>query len=144
MDAGIRIRILMLLGAVTVAPGVVWVAAHPGDEPVAAVAVADTLPPGVTPAMVDAGRKLYGGAGLCVACHGPAAKGSVGPDLTDAEWLHSDGSYDAIVATVVAGVPAAKAVKKVPMPPRGGAKLSEEQVRAVAAYVWTLGTRSAR
>ena len=29
---------------------------------------------------------------------------AVGPNLTDAEWIHSDGSYDAIVKQVTTGV----------------------------------------
>ena len=28
----------------------------------------------------------------------------MGPNLTDAEWIHSDGSYDAIVKQITTGV----------------------------------------
>lgn len=35
---------------------------------------------------VAAGKKLYISAG-CIACHGGNARGAVGPDLTDAQWL---------------------------------------------------------
>jgi cytochrome c oxidase cbb3-type subunit 3 len=35
---------------------------------------------------VQAGKKLYVSAG-CIACHGGNARGAVGPDLTDQEWL---------------------------------------------------------
>lgn len=34
------------------------------------------------------GRKLY--AKHCMACHGESGKGGVGPDLTDAVWIHGD------------------------------------------------------
>jgi mono/diheme cytochrome c family protein len=34
------------------------------------------------------GRKLYDSQG-CVACHGNNARGAVGPDLTDDEWLRA-------------------------------------------------------
>jgi mono/diheme cytochrome c family protein len=35
-----------------------------------------------------AGRKLYDSQG-CIACHGNNARGAVGPDLTDDEWLRA-------------------------------------------------------
>ena len=76
--------------------------------------------------------------GLCFTCHGPDAKGTqLGPDLTDREWLNGDGSLEFIARTVTAGVPAPK---KYPgaMPPMGGASLTPDQVRAVAAYVYSL------
>ena len=58
--------------------------------------------------------------------------------LNDKEWLHSDGSLPAIVKTIKAGVP--KPTKApAPMPPMGGAALSDDQVNAVAAYVYSLG-----
>jgi mono/diheme cytochrome c family protein len=100
----------------------------------------DSLPPGVTTETIAEGRKVFGGVGLCTACHGPAAKGTpgLGPNLTDAEWLHSDGSFEALVAQITAGVPSNKSKSGVAMPPKGGAALSDAQVRAVAAYVWSL------
>ena len=106
----------------------------------------DSLPPGVTPAMIADGQKIFSGPGLCSACHGPQAKGvnGLGPNLTDAEWLHSDGTYDALVAQVTAGVPASKSKGGVAMPPKGGAALTDAQVRAVAAYVWSLGPRTTK
>jgi len=38
------------------------------------------------PAIVAEGKKLYHRTG-CIACHGNNARGAVGPDLTDDEWL---------------------------------------------------------
>ena len=35
---------------------------------------------------IQLGKKLYMSAG-CIACHGGNARGAVGPDLTDEEWL---------------------------------------------------------
>ncbi len=100
----------------------------------------DSLPPGATAGMVAEGKKVFAGAGLCAACHGPAARGTpgLGPNLTDAEWLHSDGSFEALVAMITTGVPSSKSKSGVAMPPKGGSALSDAQVRAVAAYVWTL------
>lgn len=96
------------------------------------------VPEGVTQARVAEGAKLYKGTGLCAACHGPEGKGGVGPDLTDTLWLHSAGAFDDIVRQITEGVPQAKAKTGIMMPPRGGSGLSDEQVRAVAAYVWRL------
>jgi mono/diheme cytochrome c family protein len=96
------------------------------------------LPEGVTPAMVEEGGKLFKGAGLCAACHGASATGGVGPSLTDTVWLHSKGTFEDIARQITAGVPQAQAKGGMMMPPRGGAALSDAQVRAVAAYVWSL------
>ena len=95
-------------------------------------------PAGVTPAAIAQGDSIFHKDGLCYACHGSNAQGAVGPNLTDAEWLHGDGSYDMIVATVTSGVPADKAKKGIAMPPKGGSSITDEQVKAVAAYVYSL------
>jgi hypothetical protein len=56
----------------------------------------------------------------------------------DAEWIHGDGSVAMIAATVTAGVPKEKAKSGIPMPPKGGSSISDEDVNAVAAYVHSL------
>lgn len=101
-------------------------------------APANALPDGVTPAMVSTGKELFGGKGLCLACHGPDAKGGLGPDLTDGDWLHGEGSLTEIVTRILLGVPDDESITGQSMPPKGGSTLTEEEVRAVAAYVWTL------
>jgi mono/diheme cytochrome c family protein len=101
---------------------------------------AQELPEGVTQAMVDEGKTIFAGAGLCAACHGPEAKGLVGPDLTDAEWFFGEGEYTQIVERIKAGVGPGEAKNPMGaiMPARGGSGITDEQVSAVAAYVWTL------
>lgn len=100
-------------------------------------AAAGTPPAGATAEMVAAGQQTFNT--VCVACHGPDAKGTqLAPDLTDAEWINTDGTYDGIIATVTHGVPQPKQHPS-PMPPMGGASLTEQQVRDVSAYVWALG-----
>ena len=100
------------------------------------------LPPGVTDVMVAQGERLFKSSATCWACHGEDAAGArgVGANLTDNEWWHSDGSYEAIVRTILSGVPGDEARNTfgAAMPPKGGADLTDEQVRAVAAYVWSL------
>jgi cbb3-type cytochrome c oxidase subunit III len=85
-----------------------------------------------------AGRAIFTGKGLCHACHGPNAKGTpLAPDLTDAKWLNIDGSLENIVKTIKTGVPSPKE-HPAPMPPMGGAQLSDAEVQAVARYVFAL------
>jgi len=93
-----------------------------------------------TDAMVQEGSQIYAGAGICAACHGPDATGAIGPDLTDAEWLIGDGEYEQLVAQIVEGVSAEEATNPLGaiMPPKGGASITEAQVRSVAAYIWAL------
>lgn len=100
-------------------------------------AAAQDLPAGVTAKMISDGEAIFKGAGTCFACHGQDAKGipALGANLTDDEWTHADGTYESIVATIKSGAQAASGAV---MPPKGGPNLSEEQIRAVAAYVWSL------
>ena len=103
-------------------------------------AMSQELPEGVTMAMVEQGDQIFHGQGICATCHGADGSGlpNLGGDLTDSEWIHSDGSYEGIVQTVMSGVTAAESTVGVPMPAKGGSNISDEQVRAAAAYVWTL------
>ncbi len=101
-----------------------------------------STPDGVTPAMIAQGDSIFHKTGNCYACHGTDAHGTVGPNLTDAEWIHGDGSYEMIVATVTKGIPKEEAKGGVPMPPKGGSTITDEQVKAVAAYVWSLGHKT--
>ncbi len=95
----------------------------------------------ITPQELALGDSLFHGligATSCQACHGPEAKGgTVAPDLTDSTWLHSDGSYGAIYKQIETGVSQPKQYLGV-MPPFGGAPLTPEKHRAVAAYVYSL------
>ena len=101
------------------------------------VPIPDSLPPGVTPEMVRRGRIVFEGPGSCTSCHGPQARGLLGPDLTDSEWWHAKGSYLAILQRILAGVPSSRSVSGYVMEPRGGASISDAEVQAVAAYVWS-------
>jgi mono/diheme cytochrome c family protein len=91
------------------------------------------------PAVIARGDSIFHGPGNCYACHGGKAEGLIGPNLTDAEWIHSKGSYDEIVAQINHGVPKEESKSGVVMPPRGGATLTDDDVKAVAAYVYSLG-----
>lgn len=114
--------------------------APPADAPAAqpAPAARTDLPEGVTEAMIAEGREIFSGQGICMACHGPDATGTdLAPDLTDDTWLNTDGSYEGIVEIVTNGVPEPREHPGL-MQPRAGTAITDEQVRAVAAYVWSL------
>ncbi|HLJ30401.1 MAG TPA: c-type cytochrome [Candidatus Angelobacter sp.] len=117
-----------------------------GTHPDAGAAANSTIavPPGATPAMVALGDRIYhgqvGGA-TCTVCHGETGKGSpLGPDLTGKKWLWSNGTYEGIAKTIAGGVMQPRQYRS-PMPPMGGAQLTNDQVLALAAYVWSLGHR---
>jgi mono/diheme cytochrome c family protein len=96
------------------------------------------LPDGVTQAMVDKGNEIYHKGGLCYACHGQDGKGLVGPNLTDDVWLHSKGSFQELVDQITKGVTKEESKSGIPMPAKGGSTISDDEVKAVAAYVWRL------
>lgn len=52
--------------------------------------------------------------------------------------MHHDGSYEALVRQITAGIPLENSKSGQLMPPRGGAALSDADLAAVAAYVWAL------
>jgi glucose/arabinose dehydrogenase/mono/diheme cytochrome c family protein len=115
------------------------------DESSAQPPEADTenlpVPEGSTADMVALGVRIYhgqvGGAS-CTGCHGANGTGStIGPDLTKKEWMWSDGSLAGILKVINEGVPQPKKFRS-PMPPQGGAQLSDTQASALAAYVWGL------
>lgn len=53
--------------------------------------------------VVADGAKTF--AESCAVCHGARGEGKIGPNLTDAAWLHG-GSPDKVFATIANGVPA--------------------------------------
>lgn len=92
----------------------------------------------ITPEIVKQGRMLFIGKGNCISCHGSDAKGNaLGPDLTDDTWLHISGDYPSIADVVRKGINLV-IEHPTPMPPMGGAKLTDEDICAVSAYVWSL------
>jgi mono/diheme cytochrome c family protein len=114
-----------------------------GTHPDAGAAANRAVPPGATAAMVALGGRVYrgevGGA-ACTGCHGGSGEGTpLGPPLAgkNKKWLWSDGSVDGIAKTITEGVSQPKEYRS-PMPPLGGAQLTPAQVKALAAYLWSL------
>jgi glucose/arabinose dehydrogenase len=99
------------------------------------------VPPGGTKDEVALGDRIFHGEaadGTCAGCHGSDAKGSPqAPSLVNGTWFFGDGSLKAITQTINDGVPRPRNYSD-PMPPKGGAPLSNSDVTAVAAYVWAI------
>jgi putative heme-binding domain-containing protein len=78
---------------------------------------------------LEEGQALF--RGLCSGCHGGAGRGGKGPDLTDNRWIH--GGTDDDIARVIRNGVLNTTMKKL------GESLKESQVRAVIAYIRSLG-----
>lgn len=79
----------------------------------------------MTPEAIEAGAAVF--AQTCASCHGPELQGGIGPDLTDAEWIHGS-EPEQVVATITNGV-SAKGM------PAWGPILGPSKVQQVAAFV---------
>lgn len=79
-------------------------------------------------ASLDKGAKLY--TSLCAACHAAEGQGLVGPNLTDAYWVHG-GSFKDVFSVIKYGVP-----EKGMIPWK--TQLSPTQMQNVASYIMTL------
>lgn len=77
---------------------------------------------------IEAGKELY--TGNCAACHAMDGGGGVGPNLTDAYWIHG-GDIKDVFSVVKYGV-----VEKGMIPWQD--QLSPEQMQQVSSYVLTL------
>lgn len=93
----------------------------------------------ITAQMVALGDSIFRGQaanGICYTCHGADATGTqLGPNLTDQEWINGDGSLAFILNNVRTGVPTPQQFPGM-MPPFGPV-LTEDQLRAVSAYVYS-------
>jgi mono/diheme cytochrome c family protein len=134
--------------AAAVTPGATTTPPAPGAVPPGAAPAATPAAPAPAPKAAAAGgggnvaegQQLYAGGAPCVACHGPNGAGTaLGPQLNDSEWLWFSGrpTQDQLFTLIKAGVPTPK-THPAPMPPMGGAALTDQQVRSLAAYVLSL------
>jgi cytochrome c oxidase cbb3-type subunit 3 len=92
-----------------------------GTEPAALTMMTDTD-------NLTAGKEIYDK--NCLVCHLSKGEGLVGPNLTDAYWIHG-GSFDNIVNTIIVGVPAKGMISWKDM-------LSSLQIQQVASYIVSL------
>lgn len=91
--------------------------------------------------MLEQGEKLFN-EGSCARCHGEGGKGGPwAPDLTDEQWEQTDGSLEQIREVIFWGVRRRDfkdPSRRFEMNPSGGMNLEWDQMRALAAYVWSL------
>jgi cytochrome c oxidase cbb3-type subunit III len=79
---------------------------------------------------LEKGRAIFESpTSICASCHRPDLGGLVGPNLTDAMWLHGC-SVEAVTTSIRTGYPL-----KGMLPFGGGAPLDDEQLRQLASYV---------
>ena len=91
-----------------------------------------------TPEMIASGRALFTGAGRCGVCHAPTGRGgSLGPNLTDDDWIWVDTSMDVRqqIAVIIRDGISEPRQFPAPMPAQGGGSLTEVQIQALAAFV---------
>jgi mono/diheme cytochrome c family protein len=145
---------LARLSALALAGSVLGACGGGGGGDAGAGAAADSAAPAAAPAApaapaaapaaagggAAAGQQIFTSTGNCYTCHGPTATGTaLAPNLTDAEWLNfpSRPSLDDVMGLVRTGVPQPKQ-HPAPMPPMGGAQLTDQQIHDVAEYVLSL------
>jgi mono/diheme cytochrome c family protein len=142
--SGVRsVAVFLALGLLTACGGGDDTAepAATGGEPAAPAA-----PPGggavASADLVEQGRQVFSGPGICFTCHGQGGVGTaLGPNLTDDTWIWIQNPQENLQAKLAeqirAGTPQPREFPA-PMPPMGGAALTDEQLQAVAAYVASL------
>jgi mono/diheme cytochrome c family protein len=92
--------------------------------------------------MVTIGDSIFHGqlvGGTCYTCHGANAQGTpLAPPLVNHKWLTGDGSYAFIQQRVTEGMPNQTPPYPGPMMPMGSTPMSPVQIKAVAAYVYSI------
>lgn len=78
------------------------------------------------PNLLKAGHGVF--VARCAVCHGAELGGVIGPNLTDAYWLHGKGNASDILTVVKNGVP------EKGMPP-WGTTLTDDEAVGVVAYI---------
>jgi mono/diheme cytochrome c family protein len=92
----------------------------------------------LTPAIIDAGRKIFHGPGSCSACHGDKLQGGpIAPALVGPKWRHIDGTFDAIIDRIDKGL-----AGTIMVPRPGG--ITESQIFMVATYIYAVSHGQAK
>lgn len=92
----------------------------------------------LTPAIIDAGRKIYHGRGSCSGCHGDKLQGGpIAPALVGPNWRHIDGSFDALLDRIDNGL-----AGTIMVPRPGG--ITESQIFMVATYIYAVSHGQAK
>jgi mono/diheme cytochrome c family protein len=129
--SGSAVSALLLAVAMLMFAGATAFALHQGT------AQPDTT--AITPAMVDLGRAIFHGKGMCKACHGQKLEGGqIAPTLKQHAWRDAkNGEFANIYYVATHGVPSTLMVSH-----PGG--ISNAEALAVASYVWSVGQGKAK
>jgi len=95
------------------------------ENPLVPPSAAALLTGASDPAVIKLGKERF--AKTCASCHGEAAQGLIGPNLTDNAWLHG-GKVTQVFSTIAKGVPARG------MPPWGRA-IAPDELAALVSYI---------
>ena len=143
MDTWTRFGLLASLMTAGAAPAAAQTTSETSATPATPQSATEAPAAGTSSsALIARGDAVFHGPGNCYACHGSKGEGLVGPNLTDAEWIHSKGTLEEIEAQIDHGIPKEESKSGIPMPPRGGSTISDEDVKACAAYVHSLSHQS--
>jgi cbb3-type cytochrome c oxidase subunit III len=143
MDRWSRFGLLASLTTALAAPGAAQTSSETSAAPAAPPSSTEAPTPGASASeLIARGEAVFNGPGNCYACHGSKGEGLVGPNLTDTEWIHSKGTLEEIEAQINHGIPKEEAKSGIPMPPKGGSTISDEDVKACAAYVYSLSQKA--
>lgn len=93
----------------------------------------------ITAAMIDSGRRIFHGKGMCFGCHGMRLEGGpVAPPLLPHQWKDAKGGeLSAIFYVDTHGV---RGTMMIAHP--GG--ISDTEAGQVAAYIWSVGHRATK
>jgi len=94
----------------------------------------------ITADMIERGRRLYGGKGTCIACHGMKMEGTpVAPAhrKTTGWKAAKDGAFPELVRVITEGVPGTLMVAN----PNG---ISRAEAVLLASYIWAVNHRGVK
>ncbi len=126
----IRLRVLVAASALLVLLG----------RPHAAAAQTTTDPDTIAK-RTALGKTLFTGKALCATCHGIAGQGGpAGPTtkLVGRPLVHTKPTVADLIQLIKSGVDSAHSTVPTVMPARGGSRISDAEVEAVAWYVLDL------
>ena len=93
----------------------------------------------ITPAMIDAGRKLFHGHGTCFACHGTNLEGGpIAPTLKPHPWKDATGGTLSAIFNVVDHGVTGTAMASHP------GHVSDADIVMLASYIWSVGHRGVK
>ncbi len=93
---------------------------------------------------VAKGKALFHGKGLCFSCHGKEGEGLLAPStrLAGRVLVHTKPTLPELIALIKTGVDSAHSSITQSMPERGGSRMTDTEVEAVAKYVMELQKRA--